>query len=146
MSAPVELAWFRDPLDPALAALAGSDNPPAPRRGPRIGRPGKVVTPLRGPVVDGVSVAVSLDPCLSLKALAGYSGLSVRNLRDRLTDPAHPLPHYRIGGKIVVRRSDYDAWVARYRRVGNPDLDRMVAEALRDVRSAPKPRRAAKVA
>ena len=31
---------------------------------------------------------------------------------------ARPLPHYRIGARVVVRRSDYDAWVAHHRRVG----------------------------
>jgi hypothetical protein len=79
---------------------------------------------------------VPLDPYLSLRALAGYSGLSVRKLRDLVNDPAHPLPCYRVGGKLLVRRSEYDAWVARYRRVGNPDLDRIVTETLRDLRAA----------
>jgi len=53
-----------------------------------------------------------------------------------VNDPAHPLPCYRVGGKILVRRSEYDAWVARYRQVGHPDLDRLVNETLRDLRSA----------
>jgi hypothetical protein len=65
--------------------------------------------------------------------------LSVRKLRDLLTDPVHPLPHYRIGGetgKIVVRRSEYDAWAACYRQLGNENLDRIVSEVLRDVKGA----------
>jgi hypothetical protein len=53
-----------------------------------------------------------------------------------VNDAAHPLPCYRVGGKILVRRSEYDAWVARYRQVGNPDLDRIVTETLRDLRPA----------
>jgi hypothetical protein len=32
--------------------------------------------------------------------------VSVRKLRQYLDDTTHPLPHYRIGGKMVVRRSD----------------------------------------
>ena len=52
---------------------------------------------------------------LSLRALAGYSGLSVRTLRSRLVDGTHPLPHYRVGGKILVRRSDFDRWVEQFR-------------------------------
>ena len=136
MGAVVELRWFRDRLDSALAGLAELDGPPAPRRGPRIGRgtPGKPVAQVRGVLVERVSVSIPLDPWLDLKALAGYSGLSVRNLRSRLKDPAHPLPSHKIGGKIVVRRSDYDAWAGRYRQVGDVDLDRVVAGALRAVR------------
>ena len=56
------------------------------------------------------------DAYLSLKALARYSGLSVRRLRDYLTDRSHPLPSYRIGGKILIRRSDFDTWAAQFRR------------------------------
>jgi hypothetical protein len=52
----------------------------------------------------------------------------VRTLRARLVDPIAPLPHYKIGGKIVVRRSDYDQWVARYRYVGLPEVNRLVDE------------------
>jgi hypothetical protein len=56
------------------------------------------------------------DAYFSLKTLAGYSGLSVRRLRGYLTDRTWPLPSYRIGGKILVRRSDYDIWAAQFRR------------------------------
>ena len=58
---------------------------------------------------------VELDRYLSIRALAEYSGLSVRRLRDYLVDGAAPIPHYRIGGKILVRRSEYDAWTVRFR-------------------------------
>lgn len=71
---------------------------------------GHRVAQVRGVLAESVVVSTVLDPFLSLKALAGYSGLSVRKLRQHLEDPAHPLPCYRIGGKIVVRRSEYDAW------------------------------------
>ncbi len=52
---------------------------------------------------------------LPLKALAVYSGLSVRTLRDCLTHSMRPLPHFRVGGKILVRRSDFDTWVTQFR-------------------------------
>ena len=78
-------------------------------------------------------VAIGEDPYLPLKALAAYAGMSVRRLRTALTDPAHPLPHYRPGGgKIVVRRSDFDRWMARFRREG-PDVDRLVSEVLKGI-------------
>jgi hypothetical protein len=82
-------------------------------------------------------ITTTLDPYLSFKALADYCGFSPRTLRDYLVDPGHPLPHYRVGGtagKIVVRRSEFDAWMAQYRRVGDVDVAQIVEDVLRDVR------------
>jgi len=89
---------------------------------------------VRGVLAGRVIISTELDPYLSLKALSAYSGISTRKLRDLLTDPGHPLPHYRIGGKILVRRSEYDTWAGRYRRLGDPDIDRILADVVREVR------------
>jgi predicted DNA-binding transcriptional regulator AlpA len=97
----------------------------------RLLKEGQQVAQVRGVLAERVVISTPLDPFLSLQALAAYSGLSRRKLRDYLTDPAHPLPCYRIGGKIVVRRSEYDAWAARYRQVGQPDVDRIVSDVLK---------------
>ena len=59
-------------------------------------------------------VAVAGD-YLPLKQLAMYSGLSVRTLRVHLADRTRPLPYYKVGGKILVRRADFDAWAAQFR-------------------------------
>ena len=48
------------------------------------------------------------DRYLSLRSLATYAGLSIRTLRGYLGRRHAPLPHYRIGGKILVRRSEFD--------------------------------------
>jgi hypothetical protein len=102
-------------------------------RVPRIGRRGvgRPVGQLRGVLAERVFVSTELDPYLALRALAAYSGVSVRKLRDVLADPAHPLPHYRIGGKVVVRRSEYDTWAARLRRVGSQDAGRIADEVVK---------------
>jgi len=81
-------------------------------------------------------VSSPLDQYLPLKDLASYAGLSVRKLRDFIEDPAHPLPCYRVGGKILVRRSEFDAWVTRYRRVGRVDMDQLVSEVLEGVQGS----------
>lgn len=52
---------------------------------------------------------------LDLKTLAVYSSCSVRWLRDRLVDRICPLPHHRVGGKILVRKDDFDAWMQHFR-------------------------------
>jgi hypothetical protein len=86
-------------------------------------------------VVEAIALESRPDPYLSLASLAAYSSCSVRWLRDRLMDPQHPLPCYRLpGGKILVRRSAFDAWLDRYRRVGHPAVDRVVADVLGGLR------------
>jgi excisionase family DNA binding protein len=88
-------------------------------------------TPLvKGPCVEGVTGGIPLDSFLSLRALAAYAGLSVRKLRDCLNDPKHPLPHYRVGGKILVRRSEFDAWMDTYHQVGSVAVDQIVENVL----------------
>ena len=73
-------------------------------------------------VVEEIALASATDPYLGLRALSTYSGCSVRWLRDRLTDVAHPLPCFRLpGGKILVRRSDFDGWIAAYRTIWPPN-------------------------
>jgi hypothetical protein len=89
---------------------------------------------VRGVLAERVVVSTPLDPFLALKALASYSGLSVRTLRTLLTAPSHPLPHYRIGGKLLVRRGEYDAWAARYRHVGRADVAAVADDVLRSLR------------
>jgi len=91
---------------------------------------------LRIPVSKEIIVVTSLDPYLTLKAAAEYGGVSVRWLRAALTDPVRPLPCYRPGGKggkVLVRRSDFDAWMAQFRAVGDVDLDAIVNEVLEDL-------------
>ncbi len=85
-------------------------------------------------VVEGIELTTPLDPYLTLKALSAWSGCSVRWLRDRLTDPQHPLPCYRLpGGKVLVRRSEFDYWLARYRQVGHPRVEQIVDEVLQSL-------------
>ena len=107
-------------------------------------------------VIEEVIVQTSLDPWFDLKALSGYSSLSVRSLRAALADPVHPLPCYRmkqprrvvrkprhsgerprcvtITGKVLVRKSDFDRWMEAHRSAPAPrpqtNLARLIDEAL----------------
>ena len=69
----------------------------------------------------------------TLRTLAAYSNCSTRWLRDRLVDRAHPLPHYRIGGKLLVKCDDFDQWMNVHRVVHPSDqlsqiVDSVVAQ------------------
>jgi hypothetical protein len=50
-----------------------------------------------------------------LKALSVYSHLSVRTLRNYLTHSTNPIPHYRLLGKILVKRTEFEAWLSTFR-------------------------------
>lgn len=59
----------------------------------------------------------AVDPreFVGLRRLAAHAGVSVGRLRSYLNDPRHPLPHYRLGSKILVRLADFDEWIAAFR-------------------------------
>jgi Helix-turn-helix domain len=91
---------------------------------------------MRGILPERIVLNTMLDFYLPLRALAHYSGLSVRKLREYIADPLHPLPHYRPGGKIVVRRSEFDAWIASYRQIGDPRQDEIVSEIMASLKAS----------
>jgi excisionase family DNA binding protein len=64
-----------------------------------------------------------LDPLFSLRALTGYSSIGYSTLQRLLPR----IPHFRVGGKILVRRSEFDRWLEQYREqigVSVPSADR----------------------
>lgn len=69
-------------------------------------------------------------PYLPLKALAVYSGLGLRTLRGYLAHPSRPLPHYRVGGKVLVRASEFDEWIAGFRETSSSRVEAIVTEVL----------------
>jgi hypothetical protein len=78
------------------------------------------------------------DPFLSIPALVAYSSLSERMLRGFLRDPEHPLPHFRIGARVLVRRSDFDAWMQVFRHGDDVGAETIVARILDDLDARPR--------
>jgi hypothetical protein len=80
-------------------------------------------------LVRGVVISTVLDPLMDLRALAGYSSLSVRTLRGYIElPPDEALPCFRLPGKLLVRKSEFDRWLERYRARGRPSLTRALQE------------------
>jgi hypothetical protein len=92
------------------------------------------------PIGRDVVVVRQDDYFLSIAALAKASSLSAKTLRAYLSDPAHPLPYYRPGGKIIVRWSEFLSWVQRYKARAEVDVDAVVQEIVDDLRGV-EPRR-----
>lgn len=68
-----------------------------------------------------VPMAGSGDAYLPLCRLVEYSGLSLRTLRNHLVHPVRPLPHYRVGGRVLVKKSEFDAWALQFRVTASAD-------------------------
>jgi excisionase family DNA binding protein len=60
---------------------------------------------------------------MSVKALAAYSGLSVRTLRAYLAQKSAPLPHYHVGGRVLVRPTEFDSWMQKFKVDGSSGLE-----------------------
>jgi excisionase family DNA binding protein len=84
---------------------------------------------LHGPVsVSEIMAYLSQDRYLSLSESSAYLGLSVRTIRKFLPE----IPHFKVGSKLLFKRSELDAWIFRYREHGEGfDLDRLADEALK---------------
>jgi len=77
---------------------------------------------------------ISEERLLSLRELAGYAGLSVRTLRGLAHRRVAPLPYYQIAGKILVRRSEFDAWMHQFRRsLRRPDVQGQVGRVVDEI-------------
>ncbi len=70
---------------------------------------------------------------MPLKSLSKYSGLSVRTLRTYLSKAVGPLPHYRPGGKVLVKRSEFDDWISGFKATDSSKGDAILADLLTDL-------------
>ncbi len=90
----------------------------------------KAVGQVRGVLAERVIVSTALDPFFSLRALASYSSLSRRTLTNFIDGlpPDQALPCFRLPGKLLVRRSEFDAWLEHFRSRGRPSLVKALRE------------------
>ena len=68
-------------------------------------------------VIESVGQCCTWDPLMDLQGLAAYSTLSKRTLQACLYDPRDPIPSYRVGSRVLIRRSEFDTWLSRRRNV-----------------------------
>jgi excisionase family DNA binding protein len=70
----------------------------------------------------------------SLRELTEYAAVSDRSLRQWLHRSSDALPAVRVNGKILIRRSEFDAWLDRHRiQPGDEvDVDGIVSSLLED--------------
>jgi hypothetical protein len=70
---------------------------------------------------------------LDLRGLSVYSSLAVPTLRDYLREGR--LPHYKLKGKIIVKKSEFNSWLENYRVDKHEDLDDLVDDVVQAFKS-----------
>ena len=72
---------------------------------------------------------------LGLRQVTEYADVSERTVRAWIHSPVNALPAVRVGGKILVRRLELDAWLEKHRvrPLEAIDLNAIVRDALEAV-------------
>ncbi len=72
-----------------------------------------------------------------LRRLSEYGDVSERTLRSWIHSLINPLPACRVGGKILVRRRDFDGWIEQHKikPFAAEEVDKIVREVVEGVTS-----------
>jgi excisionase family DNA binding protein len=70
---------------------------------------------------------------LDLRRLSTYSSMAIPTLRDYLKEGG--LPYYRLRGKILVRKSNFDTWIEQFKVDERNDLEDLVNEAIEGLKN-----------
>jgi hypothetical protein len=70
------------------------------------------------------------DQFFDLSALSAYSSLPVPMLRDYLNQDG--LPHFKLRGEIIVRKTEFDKWL-RQHRVDAGHVDKTTSELIYEI-------------
>jgi excisionase family DNA binding protein len=86
-------------------------------------------------IPDTITETIALkDQYFDLKGLSVYAAISVGSLRDYIKSDG--LPSFKVRGKILIRRSEFDRWLERYRINKCQDLNRLVDGVMSDLSGA----------
>jgi len=83
---------------------------------------------------DIAETSVTLkDQYFDLRGLSAYSSLGVGTIRDHIRSGS--LPSFKVKGKILVRKSEFDSWLEENFRVSGESLNHMVDEIMNNLKS-----------
>jgi len=82
---------------------------------------------------DIAKTAITLeDQFFDLRGLSVYSSIGVSTLRDYIN--AGNLPCFRLKGKFLIKRSEFDKWVEGHRFNKKQDLNNIVDEVFESLK------------
>ena len=73
---------------------------------------------------------------LDLRALQRYACISERTLRAWIHRPVDPLPAVRVGTKLLIRRSTFDAWLEAH-KLKEIDVDIILDQMIASIKAKP---------
>ena len=74
------------------------------------------------------------DQYFDLRGLSAYSGLGVSTLRDYIR--TGKLPAFKLDGKVLVKRSEFDLWMEGHRKNRKQDLEALTNEVMKTLKKA----------
>jgi len=80
--------------------------------------------------VQEVLLHFDRDRYMDKREAATYTSLSTRTLEGRLGE----IPHFRVGRKVLFKKSELDRWLEQFREGGAHDLDRIADEAIESLK------------
>jgi excisionase family DNA binding protein len=72
------------------------------------------------------------DGYFDLKGLAAYSTLAVPTLRDYIR--SGKLPAYKVKGKVLVKKSEFDKWLENYRMDKKKNINSIVDGVIKSMK------------
>jgi hypothetical protein len=82
-----------------------------------------------------IEPAISLkDQYFDLRGLEAYSALKVPTLRDYIR--SGDLPSFKIKGKILIRKSEFDTWIEDYRVNRTKQINDIVDDVMSSLKSS----------
>ena len=88
-------------------------------------------------IIQSEPVVVINDQFFDLRGLSSYSSLGVSTLRSYISKGW--IPHFKIGGRVLIKRSEFDAAMEKkFRVTKSGDLKSMVDEVCARLRKAKK--------
>jgi len=81
--------------------------------------------------ITGITVTLQ-DGYFDLKGLAAYSTLAVPTLRDHIR--SGKLPCFKVKGKILIKKSEFDKWIEDYRMDKKRDLNAIVNDVVKSIK------------
>jgi len=73
------------------------------------------------------------DQYFDLRGLSVYSALGVSTLRDYIR--SGKLPAFKVKGKVLIRKSEFDRWMEAQRINRKADIARIADEALKSLKT-----------
>lgn len=78
-------------------------------------------------------INITEDQFLDLRGLSTYSSLAVPTLREYLKRDS--LPHYKLRGKVLIKKSEFDHWLEKYRVDGEKKLNELAEDVIESLKN-----------